>query len=48
MELTDLERQRVDKLEALRRAGIEAYPNQVTRTHTVGEAIAAFLSLIHI
>ncbi|MGD9001076.1 MAG: lysine--tRNA ligase [Anaerolineae bacterium] len=42
MELTDLEQQRVDKLERLQASGIEAYPNRVERTHTVAEAIAAF------
>jgi lysyl-tRNA synthetase class 2 len=42
MELTDLEQQRVEKLERLRSKGIEAYPSRVERTHTVAEAIAAF------
>jgi lysyl-tRNA synthetase class 2 len=42
MELTDLEEQRVEKLERLQAKGIEAYPNRVKRTHTIAEAIAAF------
>jgi lysyl-tRNA synthetase class 2 len=42
MELTDLEQQRVEKLERLQARGIEAYPNRVKRTHTIARAIAAF------
>jgi lysyl-tRNA synthetase class 2 len=42
MELTDLEQQRLEKLERLQAEGIEAYPNRVNRTHTIAEAIAAF------
>jgi len=41
MELTELERLRVEKLERLRARGIEAYPRRVTRTHTIAEALAA-------
>ncbi len=41
MELTELERQRVEKLERLRARGVEPYPHRVKRTHTVAEAIAA-------
>ncbi len=41
MELTELERQRVEKLERLRAAGIEPYPRRVKRTHTIAEALAA-------
>ncbi len=41
MELTELERQRVEKLERLRALGIEPYPHRVRRTHTIAEAIAA-------
>ncbi len=41
MELTDLERQRVQKLERLREAGIEPYPRRVERTHTIAAALAA-------
>ena len=41
MELTDLEQQRLEKLERLQAEGIEAYPNRVDRTHTIAEAIAA-------
>jgi len=42
MELTELERQRVEKLERLRAAGIDPYPHRVKRTHTAAEAIAAY------
>jgi len=41
MELTDLERQRVDKLERLRARGVEPYPRRVRRTHTIAEALMA-------
>ncbi len=41
MELTELEQQRVEKLERLRAAGIEAYPRRVKRTHTIAQALAA-------
>lgn len=41
MELTELEQQRVEKLERLRALGIEPYPHRVKRTHTIAEAIAA-------
>lgn len=41
MELTELERQRVEKLERLQARGVEPYPHRVKRTHTVAEAIAA-------
>ena len=41
MEFTELERQRVEKLERLQARGIEPYPRRVKRTHTVAEAIAA-------
>ena len=41
MEFTELERQRVEKLERLQARGIEPYPRRVKRTHTVTEAIAA-------
>jgi len=41
MELTDLEQQRVEKLQKLRDRGFEAYPNRVKRTHTIAEAVAA-------
>ena len=37
-----LERQRLDKLEKLREAGIEPFPARVERTHTTRQAIAAF------
>ena len=41
MELTELEQQRVEKLERLRASGIEPYPRRVKRTHTIAEALAA-------
>ncbi|MEA3377715.1 MAG: lysine--tRNA ligase [Chloroflexota bacterium] len=41
MELTDLEEQRLEKLERLEDRGIEPYPNRVERTHTIAEAVAA-------
>jgi len=41
MELTELERQRVEKLERLRAQGIESYPRRVKRTHTIAEALTA-------
>lgn len=42
MELTDLEQQRLEKLEDLRQRGIEAYPNRAKRTHTLAQATEAF------
>ncbi len=42
MELTDLERQRVEKLERLQAKEIEPYPRRVKQTHTIAEGIAAF------
>jgi lysyl-tRNA synthetase class 2 len=39
---TNLERNRLEKLERLRKEGIEPYPNRAERTHTSQEAIAAF------
>ncbi len=44
MELTELEQQRVEKLEQLQSRDIEAYPRRIERTHTIAEAIAAFES----
>ncbi|NLF03227.1 MAG: lysine--tRNA ligase, partial [Anaerolineales bacterium] len=40
MELTELERQRVEKLERLRARGVNPYPLRVERTHTIAEARA--------
>jgi lysyl-tRNA synthetase class 2 len=40
MEFTELERQRVEKLERLRARGIELYPRRVKHTHTIAEALA--------
>jgi lysyl-tRNA synthetase class 2 len=42
-ELTELEQVRVEKLEALREAGMKAYPRKTERTHTSREAIEAFI-----
>ncbi len=41
-ELNELERLRLEKAEALRRAGMEPYPTTVQRTHTTAEAQRAF------
>jgi lysyl-tRNA synthetase class 2 len=41
MELTELEQQRVEKMERLRNDGIAPYPRRVKRTHTIAEALAA-------
>jgi lysyl-tRNA synthetase class 2 len=41
-ELNDLERVRLEKAEALRRAGMEPFPTTAQRTHTTGEALRAF------
>lgn len=41
-ELSELERVRLQKLEDLRKAGMQAYPHRATRTHTTSEAIEAF------
>ncbi len=40
--LSDLERQRRIKLERIRERGLDPYPPQVRRTHTVAEAILEF------
>lgn len=42
MELNDLQRQRVAKLERLRDNGIDPYPPRSTRTHTITEILADF------
>jgi lysyl-tRNA synthetase class 2 len=41
-EYTSLEKIRLQKIEDLRLAGIDAYPSRAQRTHTSAEAIAAF------
>ena len=41
-EYTNLEKIRLEKLEALRQRGIEPYPTRAQRTHTSRQAIAAF------
>ena len=42
MDLSDLELERLRKVERLRASGIEPYPARVKRTHTTAEAMAAF------
>ena len=42
MDLSDLERERLKKVERLRARGIEPYPARVARTHTNLDAIAVF------
>ena len=42
MDLSDLELERLNKVERLRARGIEPYPARVQRTHTNRDAIAAF------
>ncbi len=39
---TTLEKQRLDKLERLKEAGIDPYPLRIERTHTTADALAAF------
>lgn len=41
-EYSSLEKIRLEKIEALRKEGIEPYPTRTERTHTSAEAIAAF------
>ncbi len=41
-EPSELERQRLEKLERIRGRGINAYPLRVERSHTIAEAIAAY------
>ena len=43
--LDDLIAERLKKLEALKRAGIDPYPARVLRTHTIGEARGSFAAL---
>jgi lysyl-tRNA synthetase class 2 len=42
MELNDLERQRLEKLEQMQEAGWEIYPHRARRTHTAAQAIEAY------
>ncbi len=42
MDLSDLERERLKKVERLRARGVEPYPARVVRTHTNQDAIATF------
>ncbi len=41
---TDLEGQRLKKLEWLREQGVDPYPHRAERTHTIAEALAAYQS----
>jgi lysyl-tRNA synthetase class 2 len=41
MELSELERQRLEKAQRLRAQGMDPYPHRVTRTHTIAQARAA-------
>ncbi|MFN2135289.1 MAG: OB-fold nucleic acid binding domain-containing protein, partial [Candidatus Promineifilaceae bacterium] len=41
-EPTQLEQQRLEKVDRLREAGIDPYPLRSERTHTTAEALAAF------
>ncbi len=41
-EPNDLEQQRLEKLNRIRKRGIDPYPKRVDRTHTIAEAIAVF------
>jgi len=41
-EYTSLEKVRLEKIEALRKEGVEPYPTRAERTHTSAQAIAAF------
>ena len=43
-QFTDLERQRLKKLEWLREQGVDPYPHRVERTHTIAEAITTYQS----
>ena len=45
MELTQLEQQRVVKLQRLQDAGVDVYPHRVERTHTIDEALALYGTL---
>jgi lysyl-tRNA synthetase class 2 len=45
MELTDLQAQRLAKLERLRAAGIDPYPPRAQRSHTIGAALDRFDAL---
>lgn len=44
MELSDLEKIRVQKLQAMRQRGVEPYPTRANPTHTVQQAVDAFLA----
>jgi lysyl-tRNA synthetase class 2 len=43
-EYSNLEQQRLEKLEWLREQGVDPYPRRVERTHTIAQAIAAYES----
>ena len=40
--LSEIERNRIEKVRRLREAGSEPYPPRVRRTHTTAQALAAF------
>lgn len=42
MELSDLEKVRYEKINALKRMGIEPYPTRANPTHSAIEAVRAF------
>jgi len=44
-EYTNLEKVRLEKLAGLRELGTEAFPRRVERTHTIAEAVEAFLAI---
>ncbi|HEU5090276.1 MAG TPA: lysine--tRNA ligase [Roseiflexaceae bacterium] len=46
MELNELQRQRLAKLERLREDGIDAYPPRATRSHTIGAVLRDFDTLM--
>ena len=43
MELSDLEKIRVQKMQAMRQRGVEPYPTRANPTHSVQRAVEAFL-----
>lgn len=45
MALSQIRKQRLEKLEALKRSGADAYPRNVKRTHVISEALLGFSGL---